>query len=600
MQKTWAGVLGAILLWWGAAGGLGAQGREGAALLPVSFLGLPQVQANFLLNSLQDRLSREFALVAQTEVEDAYEQALMALPGEQCTEENCVALVQEYLKVDLIFNLQVLQDEASGLAQLTLSLVEGRRKTVRSVQCPKCGLEQLLEALESVTSELLSERGRGRGAAQAEPGIRVEPPEVELREGSAGTEVRVGVRSALRGAVVLRLSSPNPRLRFTPPELKFDQNDWDSLKIVKLSVLDDNRMSGTEGVVATVSVVQASADIPYSFLGDEAFRVTVADDDQAGLLALRSTPGGAQVFVNARPYLDRDGAPVLTPATIELQAGSQQVELRKSGFRSELIRLEVSHTRLGTRTVILRPEGATLQVIVAPENREGVIVINDTTRVSLDGASEKALDAEAGTYRVRLEQGTLRSPEQTVALQGKETRTLRFGRLEAAQPQTGTSQPADAPVTSQTRSELAFGIETLVRQGSGFPADRMRLTMPRVGFGLRRGGFGAEASLASGQGTLEPTQTVLNNQIVTLDRVQVTRLSGRVFRRWGTGFGVELLGGGGLTRLVAQGDQAEVAGTLGGWEYGARVFQHGDSLGWRAAWIQRSTSTVELELTWSF
>ncbi|NBQ37007.1 MAG: RNA methyltransferase [Synechococcus sp.] len=55
-----------------------------------------------------------------------------------------MALVQEYLKVDLIFNLQVLQDEASGLAQLTLSLVEGRRKTVRSVQCPKCGLEQLL------------------------------------------------------------------------------------------------------------------------------------------------------------------------------------------------------------------------------------------------------------------------------------------------------------------------------------------------------------------------------------------------------------------------------------------------------------------------
>ena len=79
--------------------------KEPAALLPVSFLGLSQTQAQFLLNRLQERLSTEFALGAQSEVADAFDRAVKALPGAQCTEENCLALVQQFLKVKLVFNL---------------------------------------------------------------------------------------------------------------------------------------------------------------------------------------------------------------------------------------------------------------------------------------------------------------------------------------------------------------------------------------------------------------------------------------------------------------------------------------------------------------
>ena len=50
--------------------------KESAALLPVSFLGLPQTQAQFLLNRLQERLSTEFTLVAQSEVADAFDRAV--------------------------------------------------------------------------------------------------------------------------------------------------------------------------------------------------------------------------------------------------------------------------------------------------------------------------------------------------------------------------------------------------------------------------------------------------------------------------------------------------------------------------------------------
>ena len=106
--------------------------KESAALLPVSFLGLSQTQAQFLLNRLQERLSSEFALVSQSEVADAFDRAVKALPGAQCTEENCLALVQQYLKVKLVFNLQVVQDEDAGLTQLSLSLTEGAAPCARN------------------------------------------------------------------------------------------------------------------------------------------------------------------------------------------------------------------------------------------------------------------------------------------------------------------------------------------------------------------------------------------------------------------------------------------------------------------------------------
>jgi hypothetical protein len=448
-----------------------AQPKTGAALLPGSFLGVSQQRANILLNTLQDRLSREFALVSQTEVEGAFEQAQTALPGEQCTEENCVALVQEYLKVNLIFNLQVVSEEESGISQITLSLVEGKRKTVRAKTCEKCGLGDLIKSLQSVTTELLNERGRDRIVAESQPSIRIEPTRVSIKEGRAGSDIQIGVGSPLRGTVTLQLSSDSSRLRFSPHQVSFDANDWGELKTVNLSVQDDSEMSGVEKVIVTITVVSSPDDIPYSFLGGEELEVEILDDDQVGLLTLQSSPNGAQVFLNGKHLVDNSGAPVLTPITIEVSMGKNRIELRRSGYRNQILDLNADTTRLGTRNLVLRPEGATLRVIVDSENRNGELVINDSIRIPLEGETEKSFETEATEYRVRLEDRGDVSPEQQVVLRGKETKAVRFSKLNVA----SVSLPTK---TDSIVDEWSVGISTnlLLTQGSEFPWSHVRLS----------------------------------------------------------------------------------------------------------------------------
>ena len=164
-------------------------------------------------------ISTEFTLVAQSEVADAFDRALKALPGAECTEENCLVLLQQYLRVSLVFNLQVVQDEDAGLTQLSLSLTEGRRRTVRTELCESCSLKGLLNSLDKVTGTLLLERRRDRQVAQAKPGIGVEPETLELREGGVSGTLAVSVQSPLGGKVVLGLESDPAGLGFQPSRL---------------------------------------------------------------------------------------------------------------------------------------------------------------------------------------------------------------------------------------------------------------------------------------------------------------------------------------------------------------------------------------------
>ena len=136
---------------------------------------------------------------------------MKALPGAQCTEENCLALVQQYLKVKLVFNLQVVQDEDAGLTQLSLSLTEGRRRTVRTKLCESCKVRELLRALDAVTATLLLERRRDRQIAQAQPGIGVAPETLQLREGGVSKTLAVSVQSPLTGTVTLGIGSASGR-----------------------------------------------------------------------------------------------------------------------------------------------------------------------------------------------------------------------------------------------------------------------------------------------------------------------------------------------------------------------------------------------------
>ena len=328
--------------------------KESAALLPVSFLGLPQTQAQFLLNRLQERLSTEFTLVAQSEVADAFDRAVKALPGAECTEENCLALLQQYLKVSLVFNLQVVQDKEAGLTQLSLSLTEGRRRTVRTELCESCSIKALLNSLDKVTGTLLLERRRDRQVAQAKPGIGVEPKTLELREGGVSGTLAVSVQSPLGGRVVLDLQSDPVGLGFQPSQLEFDPSNWSEPQTVEVFAPDDEAITGTQEMQVRVLVVEAG-DMNYGFVDPSNVGVMVLEDDEQGRLEVLSRPNEAGLLLDGHALRDGRGAPRTTPAILALPPGTHTLTLKRPGYKSERITVQVNRTNLGTRSVVLHP-----------------------------------------------------------------------------------------------------------------------------------------------------------------------------------------------------------------------------------------------------
>ena len=62
-----------------------------------------------LQNTLHESLSGEFRIVSEERFEKAQEQASQELDYEECTEDQCIMLIQELLQVEHLFQLEVIQ-----------------------------------------------------------------------------------------------------------------------------------------------------------------------------------------------------------------------------------------------------------------------------------------------------------------------------------------------------------------------------------------------------------------------------------------------------------------------------------------------------------
>ena len=527
--------------------------KESAALLPVSFLGLPQTQAQFLLNRLQERLSTEFTLVAQSEVADAFDRAVKALPGAECTEENCLALLQQYLKVSLVFNLQVVHDKDAGLTQLSLSLTEGRRRTVRTELCESCSLKALLNSLDKVTGILLLERRRDRQIAQAKPGIRVEPETLELREGGVSGTLAVSVQSPLGGRVVLGLQSDPVGLGFQPTRLEFNQSNWSEPQTVEVFAGDDEAITGTQEIKVRVLVVEAE-DMNYGFVDPEIVAINVLEDDEQGRLRLISRPDGAQILIDGAPHLDYRGKPSITPASISLLPGTFTLTVKRSGFQPERIKVKVNKTNLGTRSVMLEPLPAVVAVRVPEMHRDGELLLDGQHRVPLSGKTKLELKLEPGRHTVQLRHKNAESEVQTLMLKpGKRTEAV-FGPMQLAPSQ---KQRTTAQVASPEWS-VGVGLEQIVAKGSKFPWNRVAWSLPRIHLQNVNGTGGFEVGYLSGAGKTETFTASDNQKNYVVSSVNVQRLSLQYHSSPFAGLGISAIGGINQTSLAFSSD----SGTL--------------------------------------
>ena len=103
-----------------------------------------------------DELSDDYDIVPQEEYEKAEEEAFQQLDYEECTEDQCIRLIQEFLQVENIFKLQMIREGKD--TQVSLTLVDLDRKLVKTEFCEDCNTSALIKTVTKLYRALENKR----------------------------------------------------------------------------------------------------------------------------------------------------------------------------------------------------------------------------------------------------------------------------------------------------------------------------------------------------------------------------------------------------------------------------------------------------------
>ena len=134
--------------------------RPQAIVIPISSMGaVTKSQKQILQNTLEDNLKSYFTLISQELFEQAQEKAFEELDYEECTEDQCIMLIQEMLQVENVFHFQVIREGQD--TQLSLSWRTLDEKKKETDVCRNCDtfeindrIERLIDVIVGITKEI--------------------------------------------------------------------------------------------------------------------------------------------------------------------------------------------------------------------------------------------------------------------------------------------------------------------------------------------------------------------------------------------------------------------------------------------------------------
>ena len=163
-------VLAAVCLFlWALVPSLVAQEtKPDAAVAPVASLGdISTAQQRIVFNSLESLLTGSYQLVSQDDYAEAEERAFAELEADECTEEQCIRAIQDYLQVDRLFVLQIIRE--GDFSQLTLTLVRADDKLVKAETCEGCSISQLNDTVYTLFAAIVAIDLGGQAPASPAP-----------------------------------------------------------------------------------------------------------------------------------------------------------------------------------------------------------------------------------------------------------------------------------------------------------------------------------------------------------------------------------------------------------------------------------------------
>jgi len=154
-----------------------AQEKQKACLAPMGALGdISEMQKQIIFNSLQESLSTQYVLASQKAFEAAQTQAFDELEYDECTEDQCFALIQQILQVDNLFLFNMTRE--GNFTQLSLTRVDlDSQRLVRTSSCVECNIEQLNNNVDELVRKIFDEDQISTAGTKIkqEPVLELEP-----------------------------------------------------------------------------------------------------------------------------------------------------------------------------------------------------------------------------------------------------------------------------------------------------------------------------------------------------------------------------------------------------------------------------------------
>jgi len=133
------------------------EGKPQSIVVPVSSLGdVSETRKQILQNTLEDELKEHFTLIFQERFEEAQEKAFEELDYEECTEDQCIMLIQEMLQVENVFHLQVIGEGDDTQLSLSWRTLDEKKKEEQF--CENCGTSELRKIISGLVGDLIGIR----------------------------------------------------------------------------------------------------------------------------------------------------------------------------------------------------------------------------------------------------------------------------------------------------------------------------------------------------------------------------------------------------------------------------------------------------------
>jgi len=220
-------------------------------------------------NTLSQELTKYFRLVPQDKFEAAQEKAFEELEYEECTEDQCIMMIQEILQVENVFSLQLVEED--GDTQLSLTWVGLEEKKVLTDFCEECKTKELNSKIELLVKNLVQQIGQ------------VTKVETEPKEKLDDTTESYIYK--LRGIIG---SGSSDKTEFSNISLHFV---WEKLGIG----LSDFYMETTSSAGQKYELHNQSLDLSYTYTDDYSLSfgagVIVDGEAKSSTLNLESTAG---------------------------------------------------------------------------------------------------------------------------------------------------------------------------------------------------------------------------------------------------------------------------------------------------------------------